>query len=456
VQFAWIVVCGLAGGCGRIAFDATSDAAVPVDAPSVFGELTGGGSGHALAAAPGGDIVIAGWYTMPVDFGTGMLLTFGGGQDTFVGMFSRDGVPRWVRGFGSPNVDRARDVAVDANGNVYVAGVTTDTIDFGDGASLQILGASDAFVASFTPEGEYRWSQRIGSAVMATEGAHSVAAGVDDTVFASGLSKGTATAGGGSPFTCSASEQMMWIAAFTTAGDTRWSTCYGTGAYNSARAVAVGRDGNLYITGYYSGTTDLGGGPLPVSSGQDVFVASFSAEGVHRWSRGFGGPDLDWGMRLVVDANDNVATVGFFTGTIDPGSGPLTANGPTDVYVATYDRDGNPRWARSFGGSECDTGLGIAVDAGGDVYVTGEFAGTANFGGGPLTADAAGDGFIARYTTAGAFVEARTIATSGTDQVTDAVMTPGGLVATGRRGANQSLCPNQPDSPEGDVFLERY
>ena len=101
------------------------------------------------------------------------------------------------------------------------------------------------------------------------------------------------------------------------------------------------------------------------------------------WVRQIGGSSNDQGNGIAVDASGNVLTTGLFTGTVDfdPGAGTsnLTSAGGTDIFVSKLDSAGNFVWAEQLGGTFGEFGLGIAVDASGNVLTTGTFSGTEDF-----------------------------------------------------------------------------
>jgi FlgD Ig-like domain/Beta-propeller repeat len=110
---------------------------------------------------------------------------------------------------------------------------------------------------------------------------------------------------------------------------------------------------------------------------------SHSATPVHFWSHVFNGDQSDSGYGVCSDAAGNVYMTGSFFNTINFGGGPLTSVNGTDVYVVKFDANGQHVWSRDYGGTnnQFNQGYGIAVDEDGYVYVAGEFQGTVNFGG---------------------------------------------------------------------------
>ena len=94
-----------------------------------------------------------------------------------------------------------------------------------------------------------------------------------------------------------------------------------------------------------------------------------------------------------MDSSGNSYITGYFEGTVDFGGGDITA-GNTDIFVLKLDSSGVSQWANTYGGTSTDRGYGIAVDSSGNSYITGSFQGTVDFGGGDITATANSDIFV--------------------------------------------------------------
>ena len=104
-----------------------------------------------------------------------------------------------------------------------------------------------------------------------------------------------------------------------------------------------------------------------------------------QWARKLGGTGGEEGRGIVVDKNGNVYTTGTFQGTtdFDPGTGVynLVSDAGTDVFVSKVDENGFFKWARSFGGggNTYDFGFSITTDNQSNVYIIGQFSGTVDF-----------------------------------------------------------------------------
>jgi uncharacterized delta-60 repeat protein/gliding motility-associated-like protein len=130
------------------------------------------------------------------------------------------------------------------------------------------------------------------------------------------------------------------------------------------------------------------------------------------WAQSVGSSSTDNGLAITTDAVGNVYVTGSFSGTVDfdPGAGitNLTSSGSVDIFVTKFDAAGNLVWAKKMGGTSSDIGKAIAVDATGNVYLTGHFSTTADFDPGVginnLTSSGNWDAFVCKLDVNGDFV----------------------------------------------------
>lgn len=136
---------------------------------------------------------------------------------------------------------------------------------------------------------------------------------------------------------------------------------------------------------------------------------------------GIGGAGQDSATDVGVDAAGNAYVTGAFTGTVDfdrgPGVQSRTSRGGDDGFVAKYSPGGALLWVRTFGAGGADEGMALAVDGGGNVVVTGFFAGTVDFdpnaGTFNLTSGGGQDAFALKLTPAGNLAWARSFRGGG-------------------------------------------
>lgn len=210
-------------------------------------------------------------------------------------------------------------------------------------------------------------------------------------------------------------------------GDFVWARGMGGTGSEDAKAIAVDATGNVYSTGFFSGTVEFDPGTTSTtlsSVGQsDIFVSKLDREGDIVWARGMGGLQGDGGYSIAVDDAGNVYTAGYFQGTVDfdPDAGTfnLTSAGLEDIFVQKLDIDGSFVWACRIGGTLFDFCYGIAVDSAGNVYATGSFRDTVDFDPGAgifnLSSNGSDDIFVQKLDTDGNLLWAHSIGSTSYD-----------------------------------------
>jgi hypothetical protein len=146
----------------------------------------------------------------------------------------------------------------------------------------------------------------------------------------------------------------------------------------------VAPSGNVYLTGQFTRTNVFGGSTIISSNNTpDVFVAKIDPNGNWLWAVAAPGSGVnDLARAIVVDASENIYLSGEFGQGIHLGAASLAAIGGQDLFVAKIDIDGNWLLARRGGGSSGnDKGTALAIDAANQIYLLGQFNGTADYGG---------------------------------------------------------------------------
>ncbi|MDH3330262.1 MAG: SBBP repeat-containing protein [Desulfobulbaceae bacterium] len=257
------------------------------------------------------------------------------------------------------------DVAVDESGNVYVTG--TSNAQWGSPVNLYSGGAGDCFVAKLTKTGVLRWNTFLGGA--RNDGCHAIALDEKGNVYVTGESGSTWSVplrvfGGGS--------SDGFVAKLDTEGVLQWNTFLGGNLYDGGNALAVDKNGNVYVAG---NSVDTWYSPINPHSGtdHDGFVAKLDKNGVLQWNTFYGGDGYDGGDRIALDNYGNVYVAGesfsewgmpvhkFVQGDFDN----------YDAFVAKLDQNGVLQWNTFMGGIGSDYSRGVAIDLKGYIYVTG-------------------------------------------------------------------------------------
>ena len=290
-----------------------------------------------------------------------------GDKDAFVRKYDASGVELWTRQFGSAESDRALGVAVDAKGNVYVAGRTHGALPGQVGA-----GPNDAFLRMYGAGGEEVWTRQFGSPE--PDSASGVAVDGEGNVYVAG---GT---GGVLPGQVSAGSGDAFLRKYGPGGTELWTRQFGyPDSSDDADGVAVDAEGNVYVTGSTDSTPE---GRMDGAE-KKAFLRKYDAAGGELWSRLFG-ETFNWASSVVVDGVGNVYVAGSTAGGKVMG----------DALLRKYDPAGKELWTRQFGSPQDDSGIGVAVDREGNVYVAGQTQGAMP----GQTYSGTQDAFVARLT----------------------------------------------------------
>jgi len=258
---------------------------------------------------------------------------------------------------------------------------------------------------------------------------------------------------------------LFFICSFSRSQNFGMAKQLGGTSNDAIYGIAVDASGNIYSCGAFNGTSDFDPGPgvynLTSAGQEEIFVTKLDAAGNLIWAKQMGGAGREGSRNLAIDASGNVYITGAFNGTadFDPGAGiySLSPVGNWDIFVLKLNSNGGFVWAHAFGGpTEEDRGLGIAVDATGNAYITGSFKGTVDFNPGSstynLTADYI-DAFVLKLKTDGSFDWAKKMGGIYTDMGNSITVDAAGFVYTTGifRGLN---CDYDPGA--GTAYLNTY
>lgn len=196
---------------------------------------------------------------------------------------------------------------------------------------------------------------------------------------------------------------LLWLSLCLSYAE-KWDWAITTVCTEQDRMWDIALDGsqNIYVTGDFDGTMQIGS-QQQVSRGlKDIFVAKYTLDHELLWSKSFGGESEDVGIGIDVDGSGNVYVSGYFNGTADFGCDTLVSNGSWDAFVLKLDTNGNSQWVSRFGSVQSDVTYGIAVDQAGNSYVTGWYIGNTELpDGSSMPSYGGGDILIAKLDTEG-------------------------------------------------------
>ena len=285
--------------------------------------------------------------------------------------------------------------------------------------------STDTAVVSVTPAGTSIWARRIGAAV--SDSVEAVATDGSGNVVVAGTFRGSVDFGGTSLTSTGGAD--WFVAKYSPTGTLLWVNKMGGTAEDAAADVATAANGDVVVTGRFSGSASFGGTPLVANGPGDMALARYTGtNGAHQWSRRFGGIYDDNGAAIAIDPTGAIVLTGYFRGTIDFGLGPLRVpfDSDLDVFVAKFAADGSSLWAKNFVNTGNDRGYDIAVDGTGNIVVTGSFSNTIDFGGLEfLSPNALVDIFLCKLSSTGAHLWSRQIGSLTSNETAEAVAVDG-------------------------------
>jgi hypothetical protein len=255
--------------------------------------------------------------------------------------YGPDGDSLWVRRYNGPGngSDIARAIAVDATGSVYVTGGSYGGSTVDDYATIK-----------YSPSGDEQWVRRYDGPRSFEDYAQAIALDGAGNVFVTGSSSGSGTG------------YDYATVMYDSSGVEQWARRYNGPGNSDDYALAIAADnlGNAYVTGRSpaSGTDD------------DYATIKYSPAGESLWVQRYDGPanDHDQATAIAVDDSGFACVTGY----------SLASDTDYDYATIKYSPSGGQQWVARYDGpsGQDDFAYAIAVDAAGNVCVTGQSQGT--------------------------------------------------------------------------------
>jgi hypothetical protein len=286
---------------------------------------------HESLYMPDGSIVTCGYFEggFDADPGTGQtMLNSAGSSDVFFARYDNNLNLLWAKSLGGSNADFGSALGVDSSGNIYLGGYYFGTLYFDNNGSRDSIissTSSASFLAKYNPQGQLLWMQNI-------DGSN------DDYLY----------------------------------------------------DISVNALGEVAVTGYFRATISFDNGGLFLSaSNRASFLAVFDSSGTVKWSQKIDGSSNEYGYSCLASRNGNFYFGGSYRNTVDfdPGSGTdsyTSQFGSNDVYISSFDANGNYQWTKVYGNSGFETAWDIAEDVESNLYIAGDFFNTVDFNPGAI------------------------------------------------------------------------
>lgn len=340
----------------------------------------------------------------------------------WVAKVDRSGKVKWVKSPSSDGYSEGRAISVDRNGNVFIVGTYAgkNLVFPGYVLPASVEGNTDVFVAKFNSSGVLVWVKKAGGENSDYAGGIAVDYAGNCFITGSFYSKSMIfDQVAVSRYGADASD--MFLAKYTPSGDVEWARSFGSGKTVGGSALATDSAGNIYATGMFEGVLSfdsysINAGPTPA---RNPFVLKINSSGVTQWVQaGAGTGGGSYGYSIAVNSANQAYITGFFEAPkLNFGNVVLTKTNTTEnFYLAKFDSNGNPLWAKSAGNDRYARGTSLGLDSKGSAYVVGYYGGNAiNFGSVKLNNSGSSDGFIVKYSENGSVLWGYTLGAGDSD-----------------------------------------
>ncbi|MEO8588373.1 MAG: SBBP repeat-containing protein [Flavobacteriales bacterium] len=332
-----------------------------------------GGMGNGIASDQLGNAYVTGQVNAPALFDEDTVPSHF--ADAFIAKYDEAGNVQWVRTGGADLIDRANDIAVDTDGNAYITGFFSTngpdpTVSF-DGVTLTGLGSTDLFVAKYDAGGALLWV-RSGGGPLGDQG-RGITLTPDGNVVVSGFFQGTAVFDTDTHTSLGMGDIILLK--YDPNGDLLWSADAGGPGDEQAGKPTALDNGDVAVVGQYQQTAFFGAASITSQGLSNIFLARFDASGDPLWAV-TAGSSVAFAGDVAFDVdhapNGDLVLCGEIAGDATFGGTAVPTNGSLDVFIARYNGEGNLLWVRHGGGPQQDHAYGVAVDADGNSYLTGQ------------------------------------------------------------------------------------
>ena len=187
-------------------------------------------------------------------------------------------------------------------------------------------------------------------------------------------------------------------------------TAGGTGD-DGVRALALDSGDNPYITGNFASTVNFGGGNITAANSNDLFILKLNSSGAYQNIYTSNIDTTTKAKGLFIDSSGNIYATGTFQNTVNFGGGNITTSGK-DIYLLKLNSSFAFQWVKRFavdnGEAGPAIGTAVTVDEDGNVYTVGEIAGTFNLGGGTQALGSNEEAYIVKHDSSGTFQWSKT------------------------------------------------
>ena len=210
--------------------------------------------------------------------GTSQSLTYESpGADLLVGKMDTHGNFLWAKkAEQSSQISRIYDIAIKGTDEIYLTGYFYATFEIAN-TTLDAGGNSNGFLAKINSTGDWQWLKEMDCSC--TVEMRSIAADVSGNLYVGGYqTNGLVTYGNGISNAGSSGAKDAILAKYDGNGIAQWAKSFGSNNDDQARAITSDRQGNLFVTGIFGETVNIGEFQLSTLGYADIFISRLSVD----------------------------------------------------------------------------------------------------------------------------------------------------------------------------------
>jgi gliding motility-associated-like protein len=284
----------------------------------------------------------------------------------------------WASYYGGGGFEYVHDIAVDASGNILIAGITESLsgVSFNGFQPVFGGGASDAFLAKIDASGNLLWATYYGGP--SDDYGLSVASDPFGNIYLTGGTSSTSGIASGGFQNALSSDPDIFLVKFDMNGNRLWATYYGGPGAEAQSQVTVDNLGNVYLCGDTDSPTGIaaGGFQNTFSGGCcDAFLVKFDGAGNRLWATYFGASGGEAKASVATDLNGNVFLSGMTNSPVGLAYNGFqnALSGLDDKFLVKFNSAGSRIWSTYYGGpgDEFSSGRSIVADPSGSIFLGG-------------------------------------------------------------------------------------
>ena len=353
-----------------------------------------------------GNIIMVGYFSNTINFNnpssfSNNVITTAGGTDNFIAKYTSTGDLLWIKRSGGIYSDQAYSVTSDLFGNLYCTGYFTETANFNTPSSfgtneIVSAGGYDIFIAKYNQNGEIIFFKRAGGTGFDLGASIKVdPSGIYLCGSFNSVANFNTPNSSGSFEVISAGNSDIFLAKFSLSGDAIWIKRAGGIGNDSGYKIALSQDGNVFITGSFTGTANFNN-PSSFGSNEltcpnyNSFFGQYSSTGNLVWISKIEGNNTSIISDIKVKINSNgyyeLFITGSYSGTITLDNKEISSKGVDhDIFIsAIVKRPTLPnlfvQLLNTAGSIGYDSGVGIELGIGNKIIVAARNSSNAQIG----------------------------------------------------------------------------